>query len=231
MIGLVLVGLLAATGFLLVKVVGGVALLLQRRRGGREAGRARRPALPHPGHLRRHAAEQGDGSIAFDIAFNGVPWTSSTPVPSPPLFKPGNPVVLEGRWSPDGSTFLSDRIEVKHGEEYREENPDRVPADRRRERRARARRGAPRLRQRARRHRPRRLRPDHRAAAAARAGHPVRRLRGRRRGARLRGDGAGLITRDFSMEYVAAARQQPHPACSTSPPCGRPSKGRSCCGG
>lgn len=42
----------------------------------------------------------------------------------PELFRPNIPVVLEGRF--DGMTFRSDRILVKHTEEYRNENPDRV---------------------------------------------------------------------------------------------------------
>jgi cytochrome c-type biogenesis protein CcmE len=42
----------------------------------------------------------------------------------PELFQPGIPVVLEGRWS--GEHFASDRIMVKHSEQYRVQNPDRV---------------------------------------------------------------------------------------------------------
>lgn len=44
----------------------------------------------------------------------------------PDLFQAGLPVVLEGRWSSDGSFFASDRILVKHTEEYKAENPDHV---------------------------------------------------------------------------------------------------------
>lgn len=42
----------------------------------------------------------------------------------PELFRPGIPVVLEGRFQ--GDTFSSDRILVKHSETYVAENPDRV---------------------------------------------------------------------------------------------------------
>lgn len=42
----------------------------------------------------------------------------------PELFKPDIPVVLEGRWQ--GDVYESDRIMVKHTNEYREENPERV---------------------------------------------------------------------------------------------------------
>ncbi len=42
----------------------------------------------------------------------------------PELFQPDIPVVLEGRWS--GDHYASDRIMVKHTNEYKAENPDRV---------------------------------------------------------------------------------------------------------
>lgn len=42
----------------------------------------------------------------------------------PELFKPDIPVVLEGHWQ--GDVYESDRIMVKHTNEYREENPERV---------------------------------------------------------------------------------------------------------
>ena len=47
----------------------------------------------------------------------------------PALFKAGLPVVLEGKWSQDRSFFISSRILVKHSEEYRAANPDRVQSD------------------------------------------------------------------------------------------------------
>jgi cytochrome c-type biogenesis protein CcmE len=40
------------------------------------------------------------------------------------MFKPGIPVVLEGRF--DGDTFASDRIMVKHSEDYVAKHPSRV---------------------------------------------------------------------------------------------------------
>ena len=42
------------------------------------------------------------------------------------IFKSGLPVVVEGRMGPDG-VFGGDRVLVKHTEQYRAENPDRVP--------------------------------------------------------------------------------------------------------
>ena len=43
------------------------------------------------------------------------------------IFKEGLPVVVEGRMGTDG-TFAGDRVLVKHTEEYKAKNPDRVPA-------------------------------------------------------------------------------------------------------
>jgi cytochrome c-type biogenesis protein CcmE len=64
--------------------------------------------------------------VDFTIAFNNV----SVPVrhtgDPPDLFKEGLPVVLEGHWSADGTFFASDRILVKHSEEYKAANPDHV---------------------------------------------------------------------------------------------------------
>ena len=44
------------------------------------------------------------------------------------IFKEGLPVVVEGRMGTDG-TFAGDRVLVKHTEQYRAENPGRVPAE------------------------------------------------------------------------------------------------------
>jgi cytochrome c-type biogenesis protein CcmE len=57
-------------------------------------------------------AEKG---TRVDVVHDGDP---------PELFQPGIPVVLEGRWA--GDHFASDRIMVKHSEQYRAGNPDRV---------------------------------------------------------------------------------------------------------
>jgi cytochrome c-type biogenesis protein CcmE len=57
-------------------------------------------------------AEKG---VNVDVVHEGDP---------PELFQAGIPVVLEGHWQ--GSHFASDRIMVKHSEQYREKNPNRV---------------------------------------------------------------------------------------------------------
>lgn len=57
-------------------------------------------------------AEKG---VSVEIVHEGDP---------PELFQPGIPVVLEGRWA--GEHFASDRIMVKHTEQYRAKNPERT---------------------------------------------------------------------------------------------------------
>lgn len=72
-------------------------------------------------------SEKGaEQALVFALAFNGesVDVRHLGPEP-PPLFDAGVPSVLEGRFAADGS-FVSDRIVIKHTEEYREENPDHV---------------------------------------------------------------------------------------------------------
>lgn len=60
-------------------------------------------------------AIRGQRGATVDVIHRGDP---------PELFQPGIPVVLEGRWS--GDHYASDRIMVKHTNEYKAENPDRV---------------------------------------------------------------------------------------------------------
>jgi cytochrome c-type biogenesis protein CcmE len=61
---------------------------------------------------------EADGTVEFEVAFNGVS-VDVEHVGSPPeLFEPGIPVVLEGRWSESSDVFDSDRILVKHDSTY-----------------------------------------------------------------------------------------------------------------
>jgi cytochrome c-type biogenesis protein CcmE len=79
-------------------------------------------------------------AVAFSIHFDGVV-ADAVHVGSPPdLFQPGVPVVLEGRWVQgvpdgidafdggvnDGWYFLSSRMLVKHDNEYRTDNAERL---------------------------------------------------------------------------------------------------------
>jgi cytochrome c-type biogenesis protein CcmE len=67
--------------------------------------------------------EQG---VDFTVAYKGVPVDVHHDGDPPELFQPGIPVVLEGRWDPSGSFFVSDSILVKHSEQYRADNEDRL---------------------------------------------------------------------------------------------------------
>jgi cytochrome c-type biogenesis protein CcmE len=60
----------------------------------------------------------GDHGATADIVHRGGQPTG--------LFRDDIPVVLEGRWASEGTTFLSDRVIVKHSETYRVENPERL---------------------------------------------------------------------------------------------------------
>ena len=66
-------------------------------------------------------------SVDFDVTYGGVVIPVHHSGDAPSLFQEDIPVVLEGRY--DGQTFDSDRILVKHTEEYRADNPNRVPAE------------------------------------------------------------------------------------------------------
>jgi len=62
--------------------------------------------------------------VAFSIEHSGVTVPVRHQGDPPELFKPGIPVVLEGRFQ--GTTFASDRIMVKHSETYIARHPERV---------------------------------------------------------------------------------------------------------
>jgi cytochrome c-type biogenesis protein CcmE len=62
--------------------------------------------------------------VAFTIANNGVTVPVIHQGDPPQLFKPGIPVVLEGRF--DNGHYASDRIMVKHTADYVAQHPDRV---------------------------------------------------------------------------------------------------------
>lgn len=64
------------------------------------------------------------GGVDFRITESGSEVEVTHQGDPPELFQPGIPVVLEGRW--EGERFSSDRILVRHSEEYKAENPDRV---------------------------------------------------------------------------------------------------------
>lgn len=71
----------------------------------------------------------------FEVAYRGVAVTVRHTGKEPALFKPGLPVVAEGAWNAAGTEFDSDRLLVKHTEDYKkaddggyeDQHPDRVP--------------------------------------------------------------------------------------------------------
>ncbi len=74
------------------------------------------------------SVEAYPGGVAFVVAYNGVEVPvehSGDPVE---LFDDGIPVVLEGSWSgsSEGAVYVSDRMLVKHDENYVAENADRI---------------------------------------------------------------------------------------------------------
>ena len=73
------------------------------------------------------SVQQAGQDVAFTITANRVEVPVRHRGDPPEMFRPGIPVVLEGRFS--GDTFTSDRILVKHSSEYRADNPERVPED------------------------------------------------------------------------------------------------------
>lgn len=80
---------------------------------------------------------EGDEPTTFTVAYNGVEVKVVHTGSEPALFKAGLPVVVEGRWNDAGTAFDSDRLLVKHTEDYKkadtgdyeEQHPDRVEPD------------------------------------------------------------------------------------------------------
>jgi len=116
---------LAALGFLVFQGLGNATLYFRTA----DEAVAQRSQL---GERRfRIEGDVVDGSVqqsGNDVSF--VLTSKSVEVPvrhkgdPPELFRPGIPVVLEGRF--EGDHFASDRILVKHSETYVADNPDRV---------------------------------------------------------------------------------------------------------
>ncbi len=66
------------------------------------------------------------GFLRFAVVFNGVSVDVEHQGSPPDMFRPGQPVVIEGHW--DGTVFAGDRILVKHDETYesKDEYQDRI---------------------------------------------------------------------------------------------------------
>ena len=116
---------LAALGFLVFQGLGNATLYFRTA----DEAVAQREQL---GDRRfRIEGDVVDGSVrqvGNDVSFTLIKNNVQVPVQHkgdpPELFRPGIPVVLEGRFQ--GDHFSSDRILVKHSETYVAENPERV---------------------------------------------------------------------------------------------------------
>jgi cytochrome c-type biogenesis protein CcmE len=65
--------------------------------------------------------------VAFEVTWNGQVASVRHQGDPPELFEDDIPVVLEGNW--DGEVFVSDRMMIRHSEEYEAANPERVEPD------------------------------------------------------------------------------------------------------
>ena len=115
----------AALGFLIVRGLGNATLyfrtadeaVAQKQQLGDRRFRIE-------GTVVAGTVRESGGSTAFNIESKGVIVPVAHTGDPPELFKPGIPVVLEGHFQ--GDTFASDRIMVKHSEDYIAKHPERV---------------------------------------------------------------------------------------------------------
>lgn len=56
--------------------------------------------------------------VRFEVAYDGVSVAVAHTGTPPDMFRPGIPVVVEGRWTEGSDVFAGDRILVKHDESY-----------------------------------------------------------------------------------------------------------------
>ncbi|MEO7836376.1 MAG: cytochrome c maturation protein CcmE [Acidimicrobiales bacterium] len=120
--------ILAALGFLVVQALGEATVYFKTadeavaERADIGTRRFRIEGVVVPGSVRPTSAGNG---VDFEIRGQQGATVDVVHLGDPPeLFQPDIPVVLEGRWS--GDHYASDRIMVKHTNEYKAENPDRV---------------------------------------------------------------------------------------------------------
>jgi len=145
---LVLVAVIASVGFVLFRTLGDAALFFYNadqaveRRDELVDQRFRVQGTPFGDTVTTEIQRQGRSEIAvaFAIEFNGVV-VDVVHIGSPAeLFQPGVPVVLEGAWTSglpagvepieggadDGWHFASTDMVVKHDNEYRNDNRERI---------------------------------------------------------------------------------------------------------
>ena len=74
------------------------------------------------------SVDEGDGEVDFAISANCVTVPVHHTGSEPELFQEGIPVVLEGEWGAGKAVYESDRIVIRHTEEYTDD-PDRERAE------------------------------------------------------------------------------------------------------
>ena len=118
---------LAALGFLVFQGLGNATLYF---RTADEAVAQRNELGDRRFRIEGDVVDGSVRQVGNDVSFTLTKKSVEVPVrhkgDPPELFRPGIPVVLEGRFQ--GDHFSSDRILVKHSETYVAENPERVTA-------------------------------------------------------------------------------------------------------
>jgi cytochrome c-type biogenesis protein CcmE len=116
---------LAALGFLVFQGLGNATLYF---RTADEAVAQRNELGDRRFRIEGDVVDGSVRQVGNDVSFTLTKKSVEVPVrhkgDPPELFRPGIPVVLEGRFQ--GDHFSSDRILVKHSETYVAENPERV---------------------------------------------------------------------------------------------------------
>jgi cytochrome c-type biogenesis protein CcmE len=116
---------LAALGFLVFQGLGNATLYFRTA----DEAVAQRAELGErrfriEGDVVDGSVRQVGNDVSFTLTKNEVEVPVRHKGDPPELFRPGIPVVLEGRFQ--GDFFSSDRIMVKHSETYVAKNPERV---------------------------------------------------------------------------------------------------------
>ena len=122
---LLVVGILAVFGFVLVRGLGDATLFFYNadeavaKKASLSDHRFRLQGVVMPGTVHETAT-----GVSFTVTWNGVKVPVDNTGTPPQLFRVSIPVVVEGRWS--GDTFESDQILVKHTEVYVDKHRDRI---------------------------------------------------------------------------------------------------------
>lgn len=119
-LGIVLALVLGASAFMLVKVLdGATTYFLNADEAIEQRDDLGTSRFRVQGTVVADSVEESGDAVAFDIEFHCAIVHVRHDGDPPELFKPGIPVVLEGSWAEDADVYESDRILVKHTNEYR----------------------------------------------------------------------------------------------------------------